>query len=230
MHHNYLYFIKMFLFLIISITINTLIIRLHNYYLTNKNIEEINNITITNNTIDFDSLLSINQDIIGYLIVPGTNINYPVVQTDNNSYYLNHDFNQKPNKMGWIFMDYRNNSKMNDNNTIIYGHAIISHNIMFGSLYNILNKSWQSNSNNYLIKYYTKDYTYQYQVFSTYIIPKETYYLQINLSDINNFYQTLLKRSNYHYPVNITSNDKILTLSTCYKNNSRLVLHAKLIK
>jgi sortase B len=192
-----------------------------------------NLITKTSNNyeypIDFNSLLNINQDVIGYLIVPGTNINYPVVQTSDNNYYLSHNLKREDSKMGWIFMDYRNQKNMSDLNTIIYGHAIISKNIMFGSLYNVLNENWLSNSDNYIIQYLTKDCIYKYQVFSTYTIPKENYYLTINFQNINDFYQTLLLRSIHDYHVSLNSTDQILTLSTCYKNNSRLVLHAKLL-
>ena len=60
-------------------------------------------------TIDFNELLSMNSDTVAYLKVDGTNINYPVVQTNNNDYYLTHSFDHSENDSGWIFLDYRNN-------------------------------------------------------------------------------------------------------------------------
>lgn len=169
---------------------------------------------------------------VGHIKVNNTQIDYPIMQSTDNEYYLDHDLNNLPNKSGSIFMDYRSKSDLSSQNTIIYGHALISSQTMFGSLYNVLKKSWYENPSNYLIILQKDNINYYYEVFSTYIIPKETYYLKVNFKDSNTyltFLNTLKSRSYYNYPSTIDVNDKILTLSTCYKNNERLVLHAKLI-
>lgn len=74
--------------------------------------------------VDFTSLKQANSDTIAWLEVPGTDINYPVVHTDNNSYYLTHNFNKEYNEAGWIFADESNKFDGTDRNIVIYGHNI----------------------------------------------------------------------------------------------------------
>src|SRR5574344_2550781 len=190
--------------------------------LVHKTSLSINNEVITSNI----------TNIIGYIKVNNTNINYPIVQSSNNQYYLNHDYNGNHNSSGAIFLDYRSNPDLTSKNTILYGHARISDQTMFGSLYNILNKTWYENQSNYLITYTKNNINYYYEIFSTYIIPKETYYLKVNFNNSPsyiNFLRTLKSRSYFNYPADLDENDLILTLTTCYKNNQSLVLQAKLI-
>ena len=101
--------------------------------------------------VDFNELLSKNSDTVGWIEVKGTNINYPIVQTTNNEYYLNHAFDKTKNDAGWVFMDYRNDAKNFDQNTIIYAHSRYNQ-TMFGSLKNILSSSWYNNKNNHIIR------------------------------------------------------------------------------
>ena len=68
--------------------------------------------------VDFNELLSKNKDSVGWIQVNGTNINYPIVQTSDNDYYLTHAFDKSWNSAGWVFMDYRNDSETFDKNTI----------------------------------------------------------------------------------------------------------------
>ena len=184
-------------------------------------------------SVDFNQLLTKNKDTVGWLKLEGTNINYPVVQTDNNSYYLNHAFNGSKNYAGWIFMDYRNNAKDFDRNTIIYGHGRID-GTMFGSLKNIVKDNWYQNTNNYVLKFSTPTENTLWQVFSVYTIEKESYYIRTDFySDETymDFLNTLLNRSIYKFNADLNKDDKIITLSTCYQDNKhRVVLHAKLIK
>ena len=182
--------------------------------------------------IDFDKLLKKNKDTVGWIEVKGTNINYPIVQTDNNDYYLTHTFNRKKNNAGSIFMDYRNNIDDLDKNTIIYGHARLDKS-MFGSLKNTITKKWYKNTDNHIIKLTTKDKETYWQTFSTYHIKTEDYYITTNFDNDNEykkFINTLIKRSVYDYNVEVNTNDYILTLSSCYRNSEKIVLHAKLIK
>ena len=74
-----------------------------------------------------------NKETVGWIQIKGTNINYPIVQTKNNDYYLKHDFYKRKSSVGWIFADYRNNFNILDNNTIIYGHNLINR-TMFGEI------------------------------------------------------------------------------------------------
>lgn len=71
--------------------------------------------------VDFNVLKRTNPDVVGWVKVNGTNINYPFVQANDNKYYLTHSFNKSYNEAGWVFLDYRNNNT-NNKNTIIYAH------------------------------------------------------------------------------------------------------------
>lgn len=182
--------------------------------------------------VDFQELRKINNDVVGWIQVNGTNINYPFVQTNNNDYYLKHQLNKKRNSAGWVFLDYRNNITDLDKNTIIYAHGRIN-NTMFGSLRKVINKNWYNNKNNHIVKLSTDNENTLWQVFSTYRIKTTNDYIQnIFTSDeeYSNFLKLLKDRSVYNYNVELTVEDSILTLSTCYDDDTKVVLHAKLIK
>lgn len=182
--------------------------------------------------VNFSKLKKINSNTVGWIQVNGTNINYPFVQTKNNTYYLDHSFDKTYNKAGWIFLDYRNNLNNLDKNTIIYGHSRLN-GTMFGSLKQTLNKKWLNNTDNHVIKLSTEKENTLWQVFSIYHIKETSDYLKINFNTNNNFNDfsnMIIDRSIYDFKTTISEADKILTLSTCYKEDERLVLHAKLIK
>ncbi len=182
--------------------------------------------------VDFSELKKKNNDVVGWIQVSGTNVNYPFVQTNDNKYYLTHQFDKKYNQAGWVFMDYRNNKDEFDKNTILYGHGRIDK-TMFGSLRNVIKSSWYSNSNNHIVKMSTEYENTLWQVFSTYKIKTTNDYLAIDFSsdeDYLNFLNMLKERSSYDYKVSLTAEDKIITLSTCNNDTEKIVLHAKLIK
>ena len=181
--------------------------------------------------VDFSDLKRTNPDVVGWLKVNGTNINYPFVQSSNNDYYLTHSFNKSYNGGGWVFLDYRNNGT-NNKNTIIYAHGR-SDKTMFGTLKNVLNNGWLNNTNNYVIKISTETENSLWQVFSVYRIPTTSDYLQTNFNDdieYQNFLDMIKDRSDHNFDTNVASTDNILTLSTCYNNSDKMVVHAKLIK
>lgn len=181
---------------------------------------------------DFNELKQINKEVQGWIQVNGTNINYPYVQASDNDFYLNHSFDKSSNGAGWIFMDYRNNSQEFDKNTIIYGHGR-SNTSMFGTLKNILKSSWFKDSNNYVIKLATEQENSLWEVFSVYKIPTTSDYLQIKFSsneEFQNFANKLIERSAYNFNTPVNSTDKIITLSTCWNDEEKVVMHAKLIK
>ena len=181
--------------------------------------------------VDFSDLKRTNPDVVGWLKVNGTNINYPFVQSSDNDYYLTHSFNKSYNGGGWVFLDYRNNGT-NNKNTIIYAHGR-SDKTMFGTLKNVLNNGWLNNTNNYVIKISTETENSLWQVFSVYRIPTTSDYLQTNFNDdieYKNFLDMIKDRSGHNFDTNVASTDNILTLSTCYNNSDKMVVHAKLIK
>lgn len=183
--------------------------------------------------VDFNELLAKNPDTVGWIQVKGTNINYPIVQTTNNSYYLNHAFDKTKNDAGWVFMDYRNDAVNFNQNTIIYAHSRLTGS-MFGSLKNILESSWYTNKNHHIIRLSTPTENTMWQVFSVYTIPKESYYITPNFNSneaYQEFLNTMKSRSEVEFSAEVNTNDKILTLSTCKDNfGNRVVMHAKLIK
>ena len=181
--------------------------------------------------VNFSDLKRTNPDVVGWLKVNGTNINYPFVQAKDNKYYLTHSFNKSYNAAGWLFLDYRNNYT-NNKNTIIYAHGRTDK-TMFGSLKKVLSNEWLNNSNNYIIKISTEKENSLWQIFSIYHIPTTSDYLETNFSsdtEYLDFLNMLLTRSAYNFNASISSNDNILTLSTCYNNSDKMVVHAKLIK
>lgn len=182
---------------------------------------------------NLETLKTLNEDTVGWLSVNNTKINYPVTQSTDNSYYLNRDFYKKRTANGWIFMDYRNGSINLSKNTIIYGHALLS-GYMFGDLRKTIKSSWFKKEENLYITFNTLDKEMKWQVFSIYKTPYTTDYLKVNFFDDESFLKfadLITSRSVYNFGVNITKDDYILTLSTCSGNdNSRLVLHAKLVK
>ena len=198
-----------------------------------KFIEEIpkTNSKDSNITVDFSSLLKENKEVKGWVQIPNTNINYPFVQHSDNSYYLTHSFDNSYNNAGWIFLDYRNNIEQLDTNTIIYGHGRVD-GTMFGSLKNVLTEEWLNDSNNYKIIIYLPETTYTFEIFSAYHINTTDDYLKTNFNSIKEYkeFLNLIKnRSTYSFPTTVSTNDKILTLSTCFNDKEKMVVHGKLI-
>ena len=180
--------------------------------------------------VNFNELKQKNPDTKGWIKVNGTNINYPFVQANDNKFYLNHTFNKSYNSAGWVFLDYRNNINELSKNTIIYAHGRLD-TTMFGSLKNILSSGWLNNTNNYVVKLSTETENTLWQVFSVYHIPTTSDYIKVHFSSNEEFTKwakMLLDRSVHNF--NTSINDQVLTLSTCYNDKEKVVLHAKLIK
>jgi len=182
--------------------------------------------------VDFTELKNTNNDTVAWLYVGGTNVNYPVVQTTDNEFYLDHSFDKSKNSAGWLFMDYRNNSKNYEKNTIIYAHNR-KDKTMFGTLKNVLAKIWYEDIDNRVIKMSSENINTLWQIFSVYTIETTNDYIQTKFENDNEFQKfiNLIKgRSTANFNTKVTTNDKILTLSTCHGNTKKLVIHAKLIK
>ncbi|MBP3635776.1 MAG: class B sortase [Bacilli bacterium] len=182
--------------------------------------------------VNFNELKKINSNTKGWIQVNGTNINYPFVQAKDNKYYLTHSFDKSYNSAGWVFLDYRNNMNSLSKNTIIYAHGRLD-TTMFGSLKNILKSGWLNNSDNYIVKLSTESENTLWQVFSVYHIPTTSDYIKTEFNsdeEFINWTSMLINRSAHNFNTSLSENDKILTLSTCYNDNEKVVLHAKLIK
>lgn len=182
--------------------------------------------------VNFKKLKKENPDTVAWIKVNGTNIDYPVVQRADNQYYLYHSFDNSFNYAGWIFSDYRNDLNSLNKNSVIYGHGRLDGS-MFGSLKNVFDESWLKEKSNNVIFLVTEEAKYTWEIFSTYSIKSESYYI---ITDFNNkeeyqeWLNTVKKRSSYDFKKKITTKDKVLTLSTCKNDHGdRIAVHAKLI-
>ena len=200
---------------------------------SNENTEYISSYYQSYNNV-YEELLKLNSDTIGWIKVNNTKINYPVVQTKDNEYYLNHAYDKTKNIAGWIYVDYRNDLNLLNKNIIIYGHSGLKGNLMFSSLKDVLNKNWYLNNSNRNIYFSIKGEEYKWKIFSIYTIKTTSDYLDVDFigdSEYLEFINKIKNRSINNFNEEVTVEDKILTLSTCYKDNkNRLVVHAKLIK
>ena len=242
---NIILLIRIISILVILICIGIIINRYFNLKESDKVIDSINseisindkNIEIsgaTANLIDtnISSLKTKNSDTVAYLKVNGTNINYPVVQNQDNEFYLKHSFDKSYNEAGWIFLDYRNDIETLNKNNIIYGHNMLNH-TMFSTLTKMLDKNFFNDDNNTYINLTTETKSTLWKIFSVYVTNPDTYYMSIDFyskTEYEDFLNNLKNKSFYNFNESLNSNDKILTLSTCTNlNTKRLVVHAKLI-
>lgn len=238
--------IPLLIFRLISIIIIIFcLIAIYNWYMENKankaildtalsNVEvetlviDTNNYTVLN--VNFDSLKTTNDEIIGWVYLENSSINYPIVKGNDNSFYLNHSMDKSYNTAGWIFADYRCFPDFSSKNTTIYGHNRRDSS-MFATLKNVINEDWYTKSKYLTIA--TPEGNRIYEVFSVYSIKAETYYSTPDFysdEEFMDFLNTLKQRSVYDFNVSLNSFDSIVTLSTCANNNTyRVVLHAKLI-
>lgn len=183
--------------------------------------------------INLETIKAQNKQVVGWIRIPETNINYPIMQEKDNKYYLNHNFNNEVSISGSIFMDYRNNiSKQHieeyglDQNIILYGHNM-KNNTMFGELERY--KNVEMTNKNDLIIVNINDDILVYRIFAVYTSNPKFNYRQIDYSEeeFENFINVVKEKNNLKDEINISSQDKILTLSTC-DDKERLVIHAKL--
>lgn len=208
--------------------------------------EELENIVTTNETneekeqqednVNLNKLYKINNDIVGWLKIENTNINYPVMQTkDRPDYYLRKNFYKEYSVFGTPYID-ENCDIENGNNLIIYGHHI-NGNKMFGELENYKNEEYYNKHK--FIKFYTLNEKAEYEIISVF---KTTvyndkgfkYYQYYNLEDEREFetFKNKCKELSLYDTQKIAKyGDKLLTLSTCEysQNNGRLVVVARKI-
>jgi len=165
--------------------------------------------------VDWQKLENINKDIIGWIKIDNTNIDYPILKDDDSLKYLNRSYDGKYNKNGSIFT--LNNNPFQDNVTIIYGHNMKS-GIMFSELSKYMKKDFLYKHKYFTI--YTKDHTYQATIFSCYSIGIDEEEKNIKLLNFEEEVDYYKKASLYSAEENIGEIKKIVKLSTCsYLNN-----------
>ena len=186
---------------------------------------------LDNDKNEYKSFSDINSDYRFWISVENTNIDYPVVQGKDNSFYLNKDVYKEVLSSGSIFLDYRNDYT-SDDNIIIYGHNM-KNKTMFSALENFKDKNFFNENNKIIIQDY--DNKYIYEVFSAYFVDANFDYLDVNFNDKDDFEEyinTVSSKSLTNSNIDVTSNDKIITLSTCSYEGSdtRTIVHGKLIE
>ena len=157
-----------------------------------------------------------NKDIKGILKIANNNI--VLVQTNDNSYYLNHLIDKKENKTGSVFIDYRVNIDTSKQ-VNIYGHSSDYYDVSFNILKEYLNKDFYLKNKNIYIE--TVNGIYKYEIFSVKVTSNEEH-LKIsfdNLDDLNEHLVKLKSNSLYETGVTVKEDDKILVLQTCINNN-----------
>ena len=168
--------------------------------------------------MDFSALRQQNPDVLGWILIPGTRVSYPVVQGTDNSYYLDHTWRGGKNSVGAIFMECRNSSDLSDFNTIIYGHRM-NNRSMFGTLSQYKSRSyWQAHPYVYL----TDDSgTHRYEIFAAGEVSVDSDVYRLGLrsdSSRQSFLDSCLALSALNTGVTPHTYDKVLTLSTCTGN------------
>lgn len=177
--------------------------------------------------VDFESLKKINDDVVAWIYIPGTNINYPVVQGADNDHYLYRLVDQTYNKAGSIFMDYRNNGVMNDSNTVLYGHHM-RNKTMFAQITGYVEQEFYdahpygmllTPEGNYLVKFFSGYVTDIYSDAWAMRFRSDSEYAAW-ISEVSG-------RSYFSTDVIPTVDDRMVTLSTCtYEyDNARFVVH-----
>lgn len=161
--------------------------------------------------VDFKVLKQKNKDIIGWIYLEDSIINYPVLQSNNNDYYLHRLINGKYNPAGSLFMDYRCDYKLTDRNTIIYGHNMKS-DTMFGTLQKYKKQEYYEKNKN--IYYFTPEKNYIIKLFAGCTIPSESDIYNLNELTQNRI-SKLIEKSDFKSDIVVTEEDNIMILSTC---------------
>lgn len=184
------------------------------------------------NPIDFEELGKVNEDIIGWLRIRALDISYPIVQGEDNDYYLHRTFEGVENIAGCIFANCDNSSDFTDQNTLIYGHNM-KNGSMFGKLKNFQEEETFNKSKFFWV--FTEDLIYQYRIFSAMTVDKVGINYQTFFAEAEEFpkfkeqafQNSVVKNSE----VSLSYDDRIVTLSTCTGNDAtRFVVMGKLVQ
>lgn len=190
----------------------------------------------------FADLYATNPDIVGWLKIDGLGIDYPVVQTTDDAYYLKHNFMRNKSDYGTVFLSSGNNAKDLDLNNVVYGHTMRRDNQMFTPLKEY--KTLEGFKKNPIIEYNTLYANYKFKVYAVFITNGDstgdvnnylfdyTFANLANTSAFAGFINQVNMRKLYTTGVSVMPDDKLLTLSTCtYEfDNARLVVIARLIR
>ena len=178
---------------------------------------------------DLDALREINPDVVGWIFLPNSQVNYPIVQGEDNQYYLEHTWNNQKSIAGSIFLEASNAPDFSDFRSILYGH-------------NMANMSMFAILHNYTSEYYINSYPYvylvtdegvlRYEIYSSYkaAVDSKTYAIELDERMKASFIRMTVEESEVDVGIVPAETDRILTLSTCTGNyDTRRVVHARLV-
>lgn len=190
---------------------------------------------VSDSPIDWEGMWEINEDVYAWITVPGTVIDYPILQhATDNTYYLNYNIDGSYGYPGCIYTENLNAKDFSDNNTVIYGHNM-KNGSMFAGLHQYEEKSFFEEHSQVLI--YTPDRKYEYTIFASYIYDDRhlLYSFDFTNEDVYASYLENIKNmrdlsANIRSDIEIDADDKIITLATCMSNqpDKRLLVQAVL--
>ncbi|MBC1624823.1 class B sortase [Listeria welshimeri] len=182
---------------------------------------------------ELKSLQKLNKDMAGWLTIADTEIDYPILQSTDNDYYLHHNYKNEKARAGSIFKDYRNTNEFLDKNTIIYGHNM-KDGSMFADLRKYLDKDFFKAHPTF--SYESGLANYKVEIFSVYETTTDFYYIETDFpgkQDFADYLEKVQQQSIYKSNVKVSSKDRIITLSTCDTEKDyekgRMVIQGKLV-
>lgn len=180
--------------------------------------------------ISLDALREVNPQVVGWILIPDTEISYPLMQGTDNDYYLKRTWDGKRNDVGSIFLEHLSSSDLTDFHTIIYGHNM-KNGSMFAGLQNYREESYREEHPYVYIR--SDDGVFRYEIFSSYLakVDSTTYGLAFPDEEAKAlFLGNAIQDSVIQTDVEVAATDRILTLSTCSGKGyaTRWVVHARL--
>lgn len=182
--------------------------------------------------IDWDALLERNEHVVGWIYVPGTAINYPILKGENNDTYLHHDIDGNESIAGSIFMEAMNSPDFLDLNTIIYGH-----NMLNGAKFSAIDdmaRGRLAEMPAYVYLYLPNQSVKVYRIISAHVVDAFSDIYALPVKDLEAYYELILETSLIDVEFNRLELPRVLTLSTCAEadqtNTSRSVIHGVLIR
>lgn len=194
---------------------------------TETETEEVQNaFDIPEKNLDWVSLYAENKDIYAWIYIPGTQVDYPVLQSaSDDTYYLNHNIDGSYGKPGCIYTEKINSKDFTNYNTVLYGHNM-KNGEMFGCLHDYEDKTFFDE--NPYVYVYTEEKTYVYEIFAAYtatnahILNTNDFSTQEGFADyLDNVVYNKALTGNFRNDTRVTSDNRIITLSTCTSNSSK---------